>query len=42
MLDPEHERAKTGLILRAVLTGVALVAAIGLGLGLYRSRRTSR
>ncbi|MER7303659.1 protein kinase [Nocardioides sp. NPDC127514] len=38
----EHERAKTGLILRAVLTGVALVAAIGLGLGLYRSRRTSR
>ncbi|MER6971760.1 protein kinase [Nocardioides sp. NPDC000445] len=37
-----HERAKTGLILRAVLTGVALVAAIGLGLGLYRSRRTSR
>ncbi|WP_177191559.1 serine/threonine-protein kinase [Nocardioides luteus] len=42
----EHERAKTGLILRAVLTGVALLAAIGLGLGLYRaqhrSRRTSR
>ena len=34
-----HERAKTGLILRAVLTGVALVAAIGLGLGLYRTRR---
>ncbi|MFI5625383.1 serine/threonine-protein kinase [Nocardioides sp. NPDC051685] len=40
----EHERAKTGLILRAVLTGVALVAAIGLGvgLGLSRSRRVSR
>ncbi|MGY0539790.1 protein kinase domain-containing protein [Nocardioides sp. YJ-D4] len=38
----EHERAKTGLILRAVLTGVALVAAIGLGLGLYRTRRSPR
>jgi len=37
-----HERAKTGLVLRAVLTGVALVAAIGLGLGLYRTRRTPR
>ncbi|MFJ2759785.1 protein kinase [Nocardioides sp. NPDC087217] len=37
-----HERAKTGLILRAVLTGVALVAAIGLGLGLYRTRRSPR
>ncbi|MFE3998737.1 protein kinase [Nocardioides sp. YIM B13467] len=36
-----HERAKTGLILRAVLTGVALVAAIGLGLGLYRTRRSA-
>lgn len=38
----EHERAKTGLILRAVLTGVALIAAIGLGLGLYRTRRSPR
>ncbi|NGN95906.1 protein kinase [Nocardioides sp. KC13] len=38
----EHERARTGLILRAVLTAVALVAAIGLGLGLYRSGRRSR
>lgn len=37
----EHERAKTGLILRAVLTGVALVAALGLGLGLYRTRRSA-
>ncbi|WP_328529014.1 protein kinase [Nocardioides sp. NBC_00368] len=37
----EHERAKTGLILRAVLTGVALVAAIGLGLGLYRAQYRS-
>ena len=36
-----HERAKTGLILRAVLTGVALIAAIGLGLGLYRTRRSA-
>ncbi|WP_343051693.1 serine/threonine-protein kinase [Nocardioides panzhihuensis] len=38
----EHERAKSGLVLRAVLTGVALVVALGLGLGLYRSRRASR
>ncbi|MFD4324242.1 protein kinase [Nocardioides sp. NPDC058538] len=36
-----HERAETGLVLRAVLTGVALVAAIGLGLGLYRTRRSA-
>jgi hypothetical protein len=38
----EHERARSGLILRAALTAVALVAAIGLGLGLYRSGRASR
>nr|WP_260173496.1 serine/threonine-protein kinase [Nocardioides albus] len=38
----EHERAKSGLVLRAALTGVALVIALGLGLGLYRSRRASR
>ena len=37
----EHEQAKTGLILRSVLTGVALVAAIGLGLGLYRAQYRS-
>ena len=38
----EHDRAERALLLRSVLTGVALVAAlIGLGLGLYRSRRVS-
>ncbi|MEU6133935.1 protein kinase [Nocardioides sp. NPDC047086] len=42
VVTDEHERAKTGLVLRAVLTGVALAAAIGLGLGLYRTRRAPR
>lgn len=41
-VSDEHERAKTGLILRSVLTGVALLAALGLGLALYRAQHRSR
>ena len=41
-ISAEHERAKTGLILRSVLTGVALVAAIILGLVMYRGQREPR
>ncbi|GGR68257.1 hypothetical protein J2S40_003048 [Nocardioides luteus] len=41
-VSAEHERAKTGLILRSVLTGVALVAAIILGLVMYRGQREPR
>ncbi|MGH3353894.1 MAG: serine/threonine-protein kinase [Nocardioides sp.] len=41
-VSAEHDRSKTALVLRAALTGVALVLAIGLGLGLYRTRRAPR
>ena len=41
-VSDEHERAKSGLVLRSALTGVALAVLIGLGLALYRTRRAPR